>query len=98
MYQIINEYDFTRAFKRMGRGEQFSYSGLLALYEWCEEVYSEGNGLELDVIALCCDFAEYDSIKDYNQQLDEEFNNIDELLENCIVIPIDGGGFITEQY
>ena len=98
MYSIINKYDFTRAFDIMGRSDQFSFHGLQALFEWLEEVYDDDNGVELDVIALCCDFAEYDSIKDYNQQLDEEFNNIDELLENCIVIPIDGGGFITEQY
>ena len=98
MYSIINKYDFTRAFDIMGRSDQFSFHGLQALFEWLEEVYDDDNGVELDVIALCCDFAEYDSIKDYNQQLDEEFNNIDELLENCIVIPIEGGGCITEQY
>ena len=98
MYSIINKYDFTRAFDIMGRGNQFSFHGLQALFEWLEEVYDDDNGVELDVIALCCDFAEYDSIKDYNQQLDEEFNNIDELSDNCIVIELEGGGFIAEQY
>ena len=98
MYSIINKYDFTRAFDIMGRSDQFSFHGLQALFEWLEEVYDDDNGVELDVIALCCDFAEYDSIKDYNQQLDEEFNNIDELSDNCIVIELDGGGFIAEQY
>ena len=98
MYSIINKYDFTRAFDIMGRSDQFSFHGLQALFEWLEEVYDDDNGVELDVIALCCDFAEYDSIKDYNQQLDEEFNNIDELSDNCIVIELEGGGFIAEQY
>ena len=53
---------FRSAFNTMGRGDQFSYLGLSVLFEyleeleWCEEEY------ELDVIALCCDFAEDDAI------------------------------------
>ena len=59
MKQTINVYDFHDAFKRMGRGDQFSYAGLTALWEYLEE-YEESTGeeLELDVIALCCDFSE----------------------------------------
>ena len=50
--------DFRSAFYRMNRREQFTYEGLEVLFDYltglehCEEEY------ELDVIALCCDFAE----------------------------------------
>ena len=65
MKQTVNQYTFTEAFRNMGRSEQFSYSGLIALFEYLEEM-EEGSGeeIELDVIALCCDFSEYETAKE----------------------------------
>ena len=65
MKQSINMYDFERAFKNFER-DNFSYDGLKALFEYLEE-YGDGMGeeVELDVIALCCEYAEYDSLKEY---------------------------------
>ncbi len=62
MKRNVTEYGFTEAFRDMGRQDDYSYEGLKALYEWFEE-YEEGTGeeTELDVIAICCDFSEYDS-------------------------------------
>ena len=59
MYQTINKTDFRLAFRDMGRIEQFTYDGLDALFDWLEE-YEESTGerVELDVIALCCDFSQ----------------------------------------
>jgi hypothetical protein len=59
MKQTINVYDFHDSFKRMGRGDQFSYAGLNVLWEYLEE-YEESTGeeIELDVIAFCCDYSE----------------------------------------
>ena len=58
MKQAINKYQFAEAFKTAGRKDQFSYNGLNALFDWLEEVDEDH---ELDVIALCCDFTEYES-------------------------------------
>jgi len=55
MKQTINVYDFRDAFHRMGRKDQFSYEGLGALYEYLEECDPD---MELDVIAICCDFTQ----------------------------------------
>ena len=65
MKQTVTEYTFTEAFRRAGRNEQFSYDGLKALFEYLEEL-EEGTGeeMELDVIALCCDFSEYETAKE----------------------------------
>jgi len=58
MKTTVNIHTFREAFNRMSRGDQFSYEGLARLFDYltdlehCEEEY------ELDVIALCCDFAE----------------------------------------
>jgi len=106
MKQSINSYQFEQAFREMGRGDQFSYEGLNALYEYLEEL-EEGTGeeMELDVIALCCDFAEYETavecIKDcgYEIELPEDPDEAEEtaleyLRENTQVIEFDGGVII----
>ena len=62
MIQTVFFDDFVDAFTRMGRGDQFSYAGLRALFDHIEEVEEErGEQYELDVIALCCDWEEYDT-------------------------------------
>jgi hypothetical protein len=50
---------FRDAFRAYERMEQFSYEGAKALFEYLEQ-YEEDTGeeLELDVIALCCDYTE----------------------------------------
>jgi len=59
MKTTINLNQFRDAFYRMGRKDNFSYEGLEVLFEYLEEI-EEGTGteIELDVIALCCDFSE----------------------------------------
>ena len=92
-------YDFERAFKRFER-DNFSYDGLKALFEYLEE-YEEGTGeeVELDVIALCCDYMEYDSLKEYNDDYGTKYSEIDTIQDDTTLIKIDGGsGFIIQQY
>jgi hypothetical protein len=59
MIQTIDKYGFEQAFKKAGRGEQFSYAALGALFDYFEE-YEESTGeqIELDVVAICCEYAE----------------------------------------
>lgn len=56
----------------MGRKEQFSYSALRALFGWYSELSEQSEqGIELDVIAICCEWAEYeecDLIEDFGEQ------------------------------
>jgi hypothetical protein len=59
MKQTVNFYDFVDAFQRAGRAEQFSYEAKRMIFDHLEEFESEsGEELELDVIAICCDFEE----------------------------------------
>jgi hypothetical protein len=48
---------FCDAFRDMGRDENFSYAGKRALFDFLEEVAPD---MELDVIALCCEYYEND--------------------------------------
>ena len=59
MKQTVYFSDFTAAFHRADRGNQFTYDGLRVLFEYIEE-YEEscGEEVELDVIALCCEYSE----------------------------------------
>lgn len=60
MHITVNSSMFADAFRRMGREDQFSREALEALFNYLEE-YEEETGfrVELDVIALCCEFTEY---------------------------------------
>ena len=58
MFKTINVYDFRGEFKAMGRENQFTYEGLQVLFDYLEELEFCNDPYELDVIALCCDFAE----------------------------------------
>lgn len=66
MYKKIDEQDFVNAFERMNRSENFSVIGRRMLFEYLTGVEDDvGEEMELDVIAFCCSFTEYESIDEY---------------------------------
>lgn len=89
MKTTINLLQFREAFINRGRGNQFSNEALEALYNYYTDLEdSIGEELELDVIAICCDWTEFDSEELVNEFLylleDEnlEGEDIEELLIN----------------
>lgn len=96
MKQTIDQYEFRDAFKRMNRADNFSISGLNALFEYLTEYESEtGEEIELDVIALCCDYTE-DSIK--NVLKEYKLESIDELRDYTTVIEVDSDTIIYQAF
>jgi hypothetical protein len=75
--------DFRAAFNRAGRGEQFTYEGLELIYDYIEEYEREsGEEIELDVIALCCEWSELspeDIIDQYSTDINTEGKDADEM-------------------
>jgi hypothetical protein len=62
MKTTVSMYDFERAFVDAGRKDQFTYEGQRLLFEYLEELEeSTGEEIELDVIAICCDYNEEDT-------------------------------------
>ena len=58
MKQTIGLNEFRNSFQSF-RGEQFSYEGLAVLFDALTDFESaSGEEMELDVIGICCDFAE----------------------------------------
>jgi len=104
MITTINEYDFSTAFHKMGRGEQFTYQGLKALYNYLEELGDDiGEPIELDVIALCCEFAEYDSIREFQEDYGNDYKSLEDIEDRTILIPLDDKkdgltSFIIQQF
>jgi hypothetical protein len=68
MKQNVNKSAFHDAFIAYGRGDQFSYKGRAALYDYLTELEDDiGQEIELDVVALCCDYSEHSSLVDWAQ-------------------------------
>lgn len=112
MKQTINQSEFIDAFKGWDTyKDNFSYNGLVALYEYLEQYEEEtGEEVELDVVALCCDYAEYDSAIEaaeeygFNSRLEEgeepteeeEARALEWLQERTMAIEFDGGVIIQQ--
>ena len=101
MKQSINNYDFHRAFETM-RPDNFSYDGLDSLFDWFEQYEEDSEQeIELDVIAICCDFTE-STLKEFNQDYTREYEDMDELVESLneetMVIPVDDNTFIYAAF
>jgi hypothetical protein len=95
----LNFYGFERAFQRYGRSEHFSYEGLQALFEWLEQYEEDAETeMELDVIGICCDFSEYDNLKEFQEDYGKDYESIEEIENETLVIPIDDESFIIQQF
>lgn len=71
LYQTIDTASqFRDQFHRCGRGDQFSYEALGLLFDYLSDC---GSDVELDVVAICCEFSEDtpESIAD-NYSIDTE--------------------------
>lgn len=59
MKQSINFSQFCDAFRAYNRDNNFSYEGKRVLFDFLESIEEDtGEELELDVIALCCEYSE----------------------------------------
>ncbi len=98
MKQQITKCQFHDTFRDMGRAEQFSYEGKNALYDHLEDLEEQYDiEIELDVIALCCEYTEYADL----EELQQDYSNIEDMeeLENhTTVIRIDSDSFIIQQF
>ena len=66
MKSILNFNEFHDSFNNCNRENNFSYNGRRALFDYLEELEEDtGQEIEHDVIALCCEYCEYENIKEY---------------------------------
>jgi predicted ArsR family transcriptional regulator len=109
MKTTLSVYDFRDAFRKAGRAEQFSYDGLEILFDYLEQCEEDtGSDYELDVIELCCEFAEQNwqtIAADYKIELDENENEeeqeqqvIDHLTDEGVFIGTSESGIVYRQF
>ena len=96
----VTRYDFHEAFNQCGRGNQFSNEGLDLIYDHLNDYeLTEDSNIDLDVIAICCEFSEYDSLKDFQYDYGDEYVSMDMIEDNTIVLQNkDSNSFVIEQF
>ena len=100
MKQTVNFNDFVDAFKQAGREDNYSYEGKVALFNYLEE-YEESaeQEIDLDVIAICCDFTEYESLEEFHKNYDkEDYETIEDVGDATMLIQIDDSAFIIQNF
>lgn len=113
MKQTINKSDFIDQFRVMDRLENFSYEARGLLFDYFEEI-EEGAGeeMEMDVIAVCCEYYEdsadsiasnYMDAEDYAEfkelSKNEQIDGIREYLEeNTQIVGETSIGFVYQAF
>jgi len=62
--EFINDFRNSETYKN-----KFSYNGLVALYDYFEELeYNTNEKIEFDMVSICCEYTEYENLKEaYNE-------------------------------
>lgn len=80
----VTETMFKDAFRQYGRQDNFSYEGLGILFEYFENYEEDcGDSIELDVIAICCEYQEMyvaDIAENYSIEIDDDLDD-DEIVQ-----------------
>ena len=83
MKQTINQSQFIDGFREANRENQFSYNGKVALYDYLTQLEEDiGEDIEFDVIALCCEYNEYESIEEFLKDYSNSYDSFEEWLKN----------------
>lgn len=101
---IDNSSQFSDAFRKADRQDQFSQRALEALFDYLEE---NDPDYELDVIGLCCEWSEYgeaaEAASEYGWEGDADSDGGDNeqealewLQDRTTVIEFDGGVLIAQ--
>ena len=99
MYTRVTEDNFRNTFLTSAYSENFSYSGLTALYNYFEELEDELNeSIEFDLIAIAGEYSELtiEELRD-NYSINKDIDVIKYLQKNTIVIEIENSDSVIIQ-
>ena len=99
MITTVRWYDFKDAFDDI-RPDNFSYEGLEALFDYLQMLEDDiGKPIELDVIGLCCEYSEYENLKEFQNDYGDEYESLEDIENNTTLIKIEGKeGFIIQNF
>jgi len=99
MKSTVNESQFIDAFTKMNRENNFSYEGRKALFDYLEQYEQDTDTeVELDVIALCCEYSEYANLAEFQKDYSKDYESIEDIEKDTQVIRIDDEAFIIQQF
>ena len=99
MKTTVSQYQFMEEFKNYNRENNFSYEGLKALYDWYEAFEQDtGEEIELDVIAICCEWSEYDTLKDVYKAYKGYVKNKTELGDKTIFLELSNKHVLIQAF
>ena len=109
MKQQVTQSEFVDTFVKIGRENNFTYYGRLALFEYIEALEEDcGMEIEFDPIALCCEYTQYENLAELNEAYGTEFEDLEEVGEHTTIIEVSAldtktmkyvdGGFIVQEW
>ena len=97
MKMNVDESLFIRQFVKYNRIDNFGIDGLRALFEYLTRFEQAiGEDITLDVIGLCCDYRQFDSIEECLS--DYGLDSREQLEDQTVVIEYDGGIIIQGKH
>ena len=111
MIITVDKNIFVSTFRESYRGDDFSYEALEVLFDYYDEIDQDcGTQTELDVVAICCEWGEYDKANliecfDYlldreEDQSDEDYVGalLDELNDNTTVLEVNDDSYLVAEF
>ena len=88
MIAKVSLHDFRSWYaKSEAYGNNFSYEGLGDLFNYLEELEdSTGEQIEFDPIAIACEYSQWENLDEYNEQMNTDYETLDQLSEDRTVI------------
>jgi len=103
-------YAFRDAFQDMGR-DHYSWEAYEKLYDFYDQLSEDtGEDFDLDVVAICCAWVEYEDVEELHKAYDlivreededdEDFGDryVEALERRTTVFKLDNGGFLVEGF
>jgi len=84
MITHVTQSEFIDTFRQSElRKNNFSYDGLIALFEYLEEYEdSTGEQINFDMIAICCDYSEYRDLEEFINDYQDYAKDWDKALKD----------------
>lgn len=99
MKQTVNFSIFCDAFNNSQYKDNFTYEGKKALFNYIDELEeATSEEIDLDIVALCCDFTEYEDLQEFQQSYSDSYESIQDIENATTVILIDDESFIIQNF
>ena len=98
LYQKINQSAFIDEFARYDREKDYSYDAKCALFDYYSELADEtGEPIEVDVIDICGDWSEFESLDELNKATENDYESVEDI-DDFTVIQLDNGNLLAAYY